>query len=94
MDSKKIGLIVASAMPPPGKLKRRTGGSDEMESDDDMAGDGDEESRGAMALGDVWEMLKQGDKQGAYDAFCDLMAIHRSESPSKGEGEERSSYED
>lgn len=93
MDAKKMGLIVATAMPPPGKLKRRMDGGDEPEPGEESDDEGADENRGAMAIGDMWDALKRGDKAGAYDAFCDLMNIHRGES-SEGEGEKPSSYED
>lgn len=93
MDAKKVGLIVATAMPPPGKLRRAMGKDegdgegDEMETGPEMGDESEGENEGAMAMGDMWDALKRGDKAGAYDAFCDLIDMHKSrsaEEPSEG----------
>jgi hypothetical protein len=75
-NAKKIGLVIASGLPAPGKMMKR-GMSDEGESDSDAASEADsgDEGGGMSALGDMWDALKQGDKTAAWDAFCDAIDI-------------------
>lgn len=87
-DAKKTGLVVALGMPPPHKLKGPMGG-DESESDMEAGDEADiGEGGGAMALGEMWDALKSGDKAGAFDAFCDAMSIAKGKAQeAKAEGD-------
>lgn len=87
--AKKLGIIIAGGMPPPGKLKRGMAddGADPANAGPDES---DDAGDGPSALGDVWDALKAGDKAGAWDAFCDAvdMCANRDKSePDKGEGD-------
>lgn len=89
--SKKMGIIIATGMPPPNKLKRSMmgpGSKDEGESDQEAQDETDsgESGGGVDALKSMYDAWKSGDNTAAWDAFCDAVDIAKSRGKSGDSG--------
>lgn len=89
---KKIGLVIAAGLPPPGKLKRAMMAKDEGESSQDAQDESDsgDSGGGVDAISTMRDAMKGGDMTAAWDAFCDAVDIAKNRS-SKPEGDSGSS---
>jgi hypothetical protein len=73
--AKKIGILIAGAMPPPGKLKKSMSSSGDEAETSDESDDESSSDEGMQAFGDMMDAIKSGDKAAGYDAFMDAMRL-------------------
>jgi hypothetical protein len=73
--AKKIGILIAGAMPPPGKLKKSMSSSGDEAETSDESDDESSSDEGMQAFGDMMDAMKSGDKSAAYDAFMDAVRL-------------------
>jgi hypothetical protein len=74
---KKVAALIVAGMPPPGKLKEKSGGA--MDNDEDMADGGADDEMEAKdaaeesAFADLRAALKSGDDKAGVQAFKEFL---------------------